>query len=183
MKCEWCLASKRYEEYHDLEWGRPVYDSKKLFSDLCLESMQAGLSFITVLNKREAYYDLFKHFDPDYLITLTQEDIDELKVNPQIIRSERKIKALITNAQAYKKIEEEHHSFSDFIWSFVDHQVIDNQPLNYEDVPNYDERAESMSKVLKKYGFKYVGPTICYAFMQASGLVNDHLITCEARLK
>lgn len=176
-RCEWCLSKDNYIEYHDTEWGVPVYDDRYLFELLNLEGAQAGLSWITVLNKREHYRKVFDNFDPVKMSKYNQKKIDKLLQDPGIIRNKLKVNAFVTNAQAYLRLQES-QSFSDYIWSFVDGKPIQNKFKSMSEVPASTPISKTMSKQLKKDGFKFVGETIVYAFMQAAGLVNDHLTSC-----
>ena len=164
-------------EYHDLEWGMPIRDDRKLFEFLILEGAQAGLSWQTILRKREGYRRAFDDFDPAKVARYGDDEIAQLLANPDIVRNRRKISAAIGNARALLEFRQE-DSFSHFIWSFVGDQPIDNRRTADEDVPATSPESESMSKELRRRGFRFVGPTICYAFMQAAGLVNDHLAAC-----
>lgn len=177
-RCSWCLGSELYQHYHDTEWGLPCHDSAKLFELICLEGQQAGLSWITILNKREGYRKLFANFDPIKIARFTDAKLDKLAVNPAIVRHRQKVEAIRANAQAWKEIEKQEGSFSDFIWSYVDHKQQDNAVDTLKDVPGSTPLSLQMSKDLKKRGFKFVGATTCYAFMQAAGLVNDHVANC-----
>lgn len=177
-RCDWVSRDPLYIQYHDTEWGVPQYDSLALFEKICLEGQQAGLSWITVLKKREHYRHCFHHFDPEKIIAMTDADIDHLMQDTGLIRNRLKLNAIVTNARAYQKMQAEDESFSEFIWSFVQHTPVVNRYQSIAEVPAVTETAEQLSKALKKKGFKFVGPTICYAFMQSMGLVNDHLTTC-----
>jgi len=177
-RCSWSKGNELYQAYHDTEWGIPVYDDQKLFECLCLEGAQAGLSWITVLKKRKGYRVAFDHFDPEIIVNYDQAKIGELVQNPGIIRHKLKIESVVTNANAYLTIQEEMGTFSDFIWQFVDGRPIQNQWEKKTDVPAKTKQSDALSKALKKRGFKFVGSTICYAFMQAVGMVNDHTIDC-----
>lgn len=176
-RCSWCGDDPLYVDYHDNEWGIPCYDDQQLFEMLCLEGAQAGLSWITVLKKREDYRELFDNFDAEKMAKYKTRKIESLLKNPKIIRNKLKVNAFVTNAQAYLAIQEE-GSFGDYIWSFVDGEPIINQWKTLADVPVSTPISDSLSKDLKKRGFKFVGSTICYAFMQATGMVNDHLTSC-----
>jgi DNA-3-methyladenine glycosylase I len=167
-----------YMDYHDNEWGRPVHDDRKLFEMLILEGAQAGLSWITVLNKREAYREAFDGFDPTKVALYDAAKIEALMTNTGIIRNRLKINAAINNAGLFLKIAEKHGSFDQFIWRYVDDTPIIGAWDNFEDVPATTPIAGSISKDLKKMGFKFVGPTIMYSFMQAVGMVNDHIRAC-----
>ncbi|MCS1352652.1 DNA-3-methyladenine glycosylase I [Mechercharimyces sp. CAU 1602] len=177
-RCNWVNSDPLYIYYHDHEWGVPVYDDHKLFEMLNLEGAQAGLSWYTILKKRENYREAFDAFDPHKIIHYDDQKVAELLQNEGIIRNKRKIQAVIDNAHAYFRIREEFGSFSLYIWHFVEGKPIINH-FNYpEDVPSSTEISSQMSKDLKRRGFKFVGPTICYAYMQAVGMVNDHLTDC-----
>ncbi len=178
MRCPWCGTDPQYQHYHDHIWGRPRYDSLDLFAKLCLDGQQAGLSWLTILKKEQTYYEAYDHFMPEKIITYDQHKIEALLQNPGIIRNKLKVASIIRNAQGYLKIEKEIGPFSDFLWSFVGGKPIQNAWLTMKDVPVSTAESVAMSKALKKYGFNFVGPTICYAFMQAVGMVNDHLQTC-----
>lgn len=177
IRCAWCLGDPDYIAYHDQEWGRPLYDSHRLFENLCLEGFQAGLSWITILRKRENFRAAFAGFDPHALAKWGAADIERLMQDQGIIRHRGKIEATLTNAQAYLKLEAE-IGFSKFIWGFVDHTPQINRPQTLGDVPAQTATSAALSKALKQAGFKFCGPTTVYAFMQASGLVNDHFATC-----
>lgn len=181
QRCDWCLGSPEYIAYHDNEWGKPIYDDQTLFEFIVLESAQAGLSWITVLRKREGYRQAFHQFDPAKVAAMTAADVERLVQDPSIIRHRGKIAATISNAQCFLRIAEEFGSFSNYYWDFVDQHPIVNHPNTLADVPAVTPLAERISKDMKKRGFKFFGPTICYAFMQATGMVNDHLINCRAR--
>lgn len=176
-RCEWAkndLAIK----YHDEEWGVPLHDDRRLFEFLILESAQAGLSWDTILAKRENYRKAFDNFDAKKIAQYDDEKFDELMNNAGIVRNRLKIKSAIQNANAYLKVVDEFGSFDKYIWSFVDDKPIVNKFKKLEDVPAKTEISDAMSKDLKKRGFNFVGSTICYAFMQATGIVNDHIISC-----
>ncbi len=177
-RCNWCSEEQIYRDYHDHEWGVPLHDERLLFEFLILEGAQAGLSWITILKKREAYRLAFDNFDYKKVAKYNDCDIERLMQNPGIIRNRLKIKAAITNAQAFIKIQEEFGSFEQFIWSYVNHKPILNNWSSVDEIPASTELSEKISKDLKKRGFKFVGPTICYAFMQATGMVNDHTKDC-----
>ena len=176
-RCRWAEGDPLYQCYHDEEWGVPVYDAKKLFECLMLEGFQAGLSWITILRKRENFRQAFHNFDPDIISNWGNKETETLLQNAGIIRHRGKIEAAFTSAQAWQRIEES-QSFSQFIWNFVDGNPIQNTWRELSEVPNTTAQAEALSKALKKNGFKFCGPTIVYAFMQATGLVNDHVLTC-----
>jgi DNA-3-methyladenine glycosylase I len=167
-----------YAEYHDIEWGRPVHDDKKLFEMLILEGAQAGLSWETVLNKRETYREAFDGFDPKIVALYNDTKIAELMTNAGIIRNRLKINAAVINAKLFLELQEKHGSFDSFIWAYVDDKPIAGHWEKFEDMPLTTPIADKISKDLKKMGFKFVGPTIIYSFMQAVGMVNDHLKPC-----
>ncbi len=178
IRCWWCGDSEIYQHYHDNEWGTPQRDDQHLFEMLNLEGAQAGLSWITILKKRAHYRKAFDNFDPQKIARYSDKKIERLLNDPGIIRNRLKVNAFITNARCYLDMQEKGESFSDYLWSFVDNQVIQNARQTSGDVPASTPQSEAMSKSLKKRGFKFVGPTICYAFMQATGMVNDHLVDC-----
>ncbi len=177
--CNWALTSNVMRLYHDTEWGIPVHDDQKLFEFLILDAFQAGLSWSTILNKRQHFRDAFDGFDWEKIAVYTEAKELELLQNKGIIRNKLKVKAAITNAKAYIKIREEFGSFDTYLWAFVDHKPIVNHFETMAQVPAVSAQAEALSKDLKKRDFKFVGPTIIYAFMQAAGLVNDHLVSCR----
>lgn len=177
-RCAWVTQDPLYLDYHDTEWGKPCKESVKLFELLCLEGQQAGLSWITVLKKRENYRASFHQFDPKRVANMTLEDVERLLKDSGIIRHRGKIEAIMINARIWCEMEAQGESFSDFIWSFVNHTPLVNSPATLSDVPAKTAVSDAMSKALKKRGFKFIGSTICYAFMQAAGLVNDHTTDC-----
>lgn len=177
-RCAWAGDSPIYIDYHDNEWGKPQFDSQKLFEKICLEGQQAGLSWITVLKKRDAYRAAFHHFEPKNVAKMTASDIDELMQNAGLVRHRAKLEAIVKNANAFLEMEKRGENFSDFIWSFVNHRPIINDVPDLSVVPAKTEISKAMSKALKKRGFVFVGETTCYAFMQAMGLVNDHINGC-----
>jgi DNA-3-methyladenine glycosylase I len=177
-RCAWVNDDPVYQEYHDNVWGRPEYDSQQLFEKLCLDGQQAGLSWITILKKQANYRAAFHQFDPNKIVLMTEEDVERLMQDKGIVRNRLKINSIIKNARAYLAIEADGESFSDFIWQFVGHQTIINQWQDKSQVPVTTPESDAMSKRLKKIGFSFVGSTICYAFMQAVGMVNDHIIDC-----
>lgn len=177
-KCPWALASSLEEHYHDHEWGVPVHDDRILFEFLILEGAQAGLSWATVLKKREGYRQAFDNFDVEAVAVYDNNKINELLENFQIIRNRLKIYAAVSNAQAFLKVQQEFGSFACYIWSFVDSRPLQNAWTNMKEVPAATPQSVAMSNDLKKRGFKFVGSTICYAYMQATGMVNDHLADC-----
>jgi len=186
IRCTWCEGDELYERYHDEEWGMPTRDDQQLFEMLLLEGAQAGLSWITVLKKREHYRKVFDGFNPEKMASYSQAKREKLLSDPGIIRNKLKVNAFIVNAKIYLEVQAkaqrgEGPTFSDYIWSFVDGETIVNSPKTLSDVPTTTAESEAMSKSLKKLGFKFVGSTICYAFMQASGLVDDHVQSCFRR--
>jgi len=178
QRCGWCVGNPLYEAYHDQEWGVPVYDDDTLFEFLILETFQAGLSWITVLRKRENFRTAFDLFDYKKIAKYKQDKIEKLLQNQGIIRNKLKVNATVTNAQAFMKIQDEFGSFSKYIWSFVDGKPIKNSIENYKEAPANTDLSDKISKDLKKRGFKFVGTTVIYAHMQATGMVNDHGIDC-----
>ena len=180
-RCPWCGSDPLYVAYHDDEWGRPERDPQRLFECLILESFQAGLSWITILRKRAAFRAAFRGFDAAKIATWDEADVASLLADPGIVRHRGKIAGAIRGAQAFQRIEAR-EGFSPFLWSFTGGEPIDNRPMAMADVPGRTAQSEAMSKALKTEGFSFVGPTITYAFMQATGMVNDHLLTCPARV-
>lgn len=178
VRCTWAGSDPLYTEYHDQEWGTPVYDDKKLFEFLILEGAQAGLSWITILRKRENYRKAFDRFDPEKIAAYNDEKIAELLNDPGIIRNRLKIQSAVINARAFLDIISEFGSFSSYIWQFTNGKPVINKWSSLKEVPPRTEISDRMSKDLKKRGFKFVGSTICYAFMQAVGMVNDHTVDC-----
>jgi DNA-3-methyladenine glycosylase I len=179
VRCGWCGTDELYCQYHDEEWGVPVYDDQKMFEFLILEGAQAGLSWITVLRKREAYRKAFDHFDPVKIARYSEAKKAKLLLNPGIIRNRLKIESVVRNARAYLDLQEQGESFSDFLWQFVDGKPKQNRRRTLADIPASTPESDAMSKALKKRGFNFVGTTICYAHMQATGMVNDHLVSCH----
>ena len=177
-RCPWPGDDPLYVAYHDEEWGVPVYEDQPLFAKLLLDGAQAGLSWITILRKRENYYIAFDGFDPEKIARYGDDKIAELLANPGIVRNRQKVTAFVRNAQAYLKLQDELGSFSDYLWSFVGGVPIVNNWKTLADLPATSPESEAMSKDLKKHGFSFVGSTICYAFMQAVGMVNDHTVDC-----
>lgn len=177
-KCTWALSSPSEQQYHDLEWGVPVHDDRLLFEFLILEGAQAGLSWSTILNKRDGYRLAFDNFDAEKVAGYDEEKINALLANPEIVRNRLKVNAAVTNAQAFLKVRQDFGSFDAYIWQFVDGRPLHNAWKTAADLPASTPTSELMSKDLKKRGFKFVGSTICYAFMQATGMVNDHTIDC-----
>ena len=181
-RCSWCLSSDLYKKYHDEEWGVPVYDDQKLFEFLILETFQAGLSWITILNKRENFRIAFDHFDYKKIAEYQEEKIQELLLNAGIIRNQLKIRAAVANAVAFMKVQQEFGSFSKYIWEFTDAKPIDNNRQSLKEVPSTTPVSDIISKDLKKRGFKFVGSTVVYAHMQATGMVNDHVEDCWKKI-
>jgi DNA-3-methyladenine glycosylase I len=177
-RCFWATDSKLYLEYHDNEWGQPVYDDKTLFEFLLLETFQAGLSWITILNKRENFRKAFDHFDYKKISKYTESKYESLLQDAGIVRNKLKIRSAISNAQLFMEVQQEFGSFSKYIWAFVDDKPIINKFKERKDVPATTPLSDEISKDLKKRGFKFVGSTIIYAYMQATGMVNDHTIDC-----
>ena len=177
-RCGWVTADPLYLEYHDKEWGAPTTDARELFEMLCLEGQQAGLSWITVLKKRENYRRAFHNFDPQRVAAISEQEVETLLQDSGIIRHRGKIEAIIANARAYLAMEAAGEDFVSFIWTFVDGEPRLNRWQHLSEVPAKTERSDAMSKALKAEGFKFCGPTIVYAFMQATGMVNDHMIDC-----
>jgi DNA-3-methyladenine glycosylase I len=177
-RCAWVTAQPIDIHYHDQEWGVPVYDDRILFELLILEGAQAGLSWLTILKKRENYRQCLDYFDPLKIIKYDKKKIDALLANPGIVRNKLKIASVIENAKAYLMVKEEWHSFADYIWHFVKGKPVQNRWKTHQQVPTCTPISDLMSKDLKKRGFKFVGSTICYAYMQAVGMVNDHTSHC-----
>ncbi len=181
-RCPWVPLDKElYVRYHDEEWGVPVRDARALFAKLCLDGAQAGLTWWTILQRRENYYAAFDGFDPEKIVRYDDAKIAALLANAGIIRNRQKVNSVINNARGYLKIVEETGSFSDYLWGFVGGQTQQNELRHLQDYPATSPESEAMSKALKKYGFSFVGPTIVYAFMQAVGMVNDHSVDCFRR--
>jgi len=178
IRCSWPGEDPLYQRYHDEEWGVPEYDSRALWEKLILDGFQAGLSWITILRKREAFRRAFENFDPVRISKYSEADIERLMGNAGIIRSRAKIVATIGNARAYLEMQSKGEDFSKFVWGFVDGKPVVNRRKSIAEVPAATEVSEEMSKAFKKRGFKFVGPVIVYAWMQACGLVNDHVTDC-----
>ncbi|OCG15750.1 DNA-3-methyladenine glycosidase [Gilliamella sp. Fer2-1] len=178
VRCDWVLNDPIYIHYHDNEWGIVQHNSLKLFEMICLEGQQAGLSWITVLKKRDEYRRCFFNFDPKKIIRLSTEDIEQLLKNKGLIRNRLKLNSIVKNAHAYLNMQKKGEDFSQFIWSFVNGKPIINHFKDKSEVPVSTEVSDNMSKELKKRGFSFVGSTICYAFMQSMGLVDDHFQNC-----
>ena len=177
-RCPWCGDDPLYVAYHDREWGVPVRDDRTLFEFLILEGAQAGLSWITILRKREGYRRAFDGFDPQRVARFDEVRILELLSDPAIVRNRQKVRAAVGNARAFLEVQQQHGTFSDFIWSFVDGRPITNTWRSLDQLPATTPLAEKISRDLKGRGFRFVGPTIVYAHMQATGMVNDHLVDC-----
>ena len=178
LRCEWANASPTEAQYHDKEWGVPLHDDRLLFEFLILEGAQAGLSWSTILNKRKAYRKAFDYFDIEKVANYSEAKIQALMQDKGIVRNKLKVNAAVNNAQRVIEIQTEHGSFDTYMWSFVGGKTIKNQWQKHADVPASTIESDTMSKTLKQKGFKFIGPTICYAFMQATGMVNDHVISC-----
>lgn len=182
-RCNWSEYDDLYRNYHDTVWGVPMYDAKELFRMLCLEGMQAGLTWYQILKREDTYDEAFDAWDTQKISCYDDEKRAALLKNPGIIRNRLKINAIIENAKAFEKMKQEGEDFSSYIWSFVNHEPQINSYEDSDDIPAQTETSEQMSKSLKKKGFRFVGPTICYAFMQATGMVCDHLISCPSHPK
>jgi len=178
QRCKWCTSDELYQNYHDKEWGVPLYDSDKLFEFIVLEGVQAGLSWITVLRKRENYRQAFDNFDAKKIARYTPKRIEKLLQNPGIIRNRLKVESAVKNAKAYLAMQDEGIDLSEFLWEIAGGEPVINHWKKDERIPAQTPTSERMAKALKKKGFSFVGPTTIYAFMQASGMVNDHLVTC-----
>jgi len=178
-RCDWAGdSSLEYIEYHDKEWGVPVWDDRTQFEFLILESAQAGLSWSTILRKRDGYRKAFADFDPQKVARFTQKRIDKILQNPGVVRNKLKVNAAVTNARAFLEVQDEFGTFCDYIWRFVDGQPKQNRLKKNSDIPATSPVSDAMSKDMKKRGFRFVGSTILYAHMQATGMVNDHLVSC-----
>jgi DNA-3-methyladenine glycosylase I len=181
IRCAWCEKDDLYRNYHDNEWGKPVYEDQKLFEFLILETFQAGLSWYTVLKKRANFRNAFADFDYKKVALFSEEKIQELLLDAGIIRNQLKIRAAVANAIAFMKVQEEFGTFSKYIWNFTDGKPIDNKPKTLKEISSSTPLSDAISKDLKKRGFKFVGTTVVYAHMQATGMVNDHLESCWTR--
>ncbi|MCH4296526.1 DNA-3-methyladenine glycosylase I [Shewanella sp. 3B26] len=179
VRCAWVSDDAQYQQYHDEVWGRPVYDAKELFAKLCLDGQQAGLSWITILRKQASYEAAFADFEPAIIARFDEAKVEELLQNPGIVRNRAKVNSIIRNARAYLDYVDAGNDFSAFLWSFVGGVPKVNRFASISEVPAQTAESEAMSKALKKLGFNFVGPTICYAFMQAVGMVNDHTTDCH----
>ena len=178
VRCAWCEKDDLYRNYHDQEWGKPIYDDETIFEFLILESFQAGLSWYTILAKRENFRAAFDDFDYQKIAQYSEEKVEELIQNAGIIRNRLKILATINNAQKFMEVQKEFGSFSKYIWGFVNHEPIINRPKTLKEVPATTEISDALAKDLKKRGFKFMGSTVVYAHMQATGMVNDHVEDC-----
>jgi DNA-3-methyladenine glycosylase I len=178
IRCGWVNEDPLYQHYHDHEWGIPVHDDRKWFEMLNLEGAQAGLSWYTILKKRENYREAFDQFDPEKVSLYGEDQIEQLMQNTGIVRNRLKIRSVVTNAHAFLRVQEEFGSFDGYIWRFVGGETINNHWQDLRDIPTTTEQSDALSKDLKKRGFKFVGSTICYALMQATGMVNDHTSAC-----
>jgi DNA-3-methyladenine glycosylase I len=181
VRCGWCTSDKIYTEYHDKEWGVPLRDDRRLFEMLILEGAQAGLSWITILKRREGYRKAFDNFNAEKIVKYKEEKIQSLLKDESIIRNELKIRSVITNAKAFLATQKEFGTFHNYLWQFTDYQTIVNDYSDLREVPATSEESDAMSKDLIKRGFKFTGSTICYAFMQATGMVDDHVEDCWKR--
>ncbi|MBX7226681.1 MAG: DNA-3-methyladenine glycosylase I [Chitinophagales bacterium] len=177
-RCSWCRGNELYEKYHDEEWGVPVWDDYKQFEFLVLESAQAGLSWITVLKKRENYRKAYLNFDFEQVAAFDEKKVEEMLLDAGLIRNRAKIEASINNAKHFIKIRQEHGSFCNYLWAFVGNQPINNSFATLSEVPAVTPLSDAIAKDLKKRGFKFLGSTVIYAHLQATGLVNDHITTC-----
>ena len=177
-RCSWCLGDSLYQHYHDNEWGVPCRDDKKLFEFLILEGAQAGLSWITILRKREDYRTAFANFDAEKIALYTESDIERLIQNKGIVRNRLKIESAIINARCYLKLKEHYGSLSDYLWRYLDDKPMVNNWITQDQVPSSTALSDKISADMRKHGFRFFGTTICYAFMQAMGLVNDHIVSC-----
>tara|TARA_B100001167_G_C16690085_1_gene266556 strand:+ start:251 stop:820 length:570 start_codon:yes stop_codon:yes gene_type:complete len=176
-RCEWA-ANSLLERYHDHEWGVPLHNDKKLFEFLILDGAQAGLTWALILKRRKEYQKAFSNFQPEKIISYSKKDVNSLLKNKGIIRNKMKIESVINNAKKFLQVKDEFGSFNKYIWSFVGNKTITNSYKKWREIPAYSEESKKMSIDLKNKGFTFVGPTICYAFMQSSGMVNDHITSC-----
>lgn len=177
-RCDWCLKEDIYKNYHDTEWGRPNHDDRHLFEMICLEGAQAGLSWITILKKRENYRKAFDNWDARLIANYNDAKVEALMQDAGIVRNRLKITSCVDNARGFLKIVDEFGSFNNYIWQFVNHTPIKNKVTTLREIPITSPQSDAMSKDLKRRGFRFVGSTICYSFMQAVGMVNDHLVDC-----
>lgn len=178
QRCPWGYATQQYIEYHDKEWGVPLHDDRRLFEMLMLEGVQAGLSWALILNKRAGYLRAFENFDADKIARYDEARVQELLANPQIVRNRLKIQATIQNARAFLEVQSQAGSFDAFLWQFVGGHQLQNAWRSMQEIPAKTRESDAMSKELKRRGFTFVGSTICYAFMQSVGMVNDHIVEC-----
>ncbi|HTO35258.1 MAG TPA: DNA-3-methyladenine glycosylase I [Flavobacterium sp.] len=181
IRCSWCEKDDLYRQYHDEEWGKPIYDDEKLFEFFILETFQAGLSWHTILKKREGFRKAFDNFDYKKISEYPENKIQELMQDAGIIRNQLKIRATVGNAVAFMKVQKEFGSFSKYIWDFVDDKPVDNKFMSLKEIPASTPLSDKISKDLKKRGFKFVGTTVMYAHMQATGMINDHIMDCWTR--
>lgn len=177
-RCSWCLGHPLYVSYHDQEWGVPEYDDRALFAKLILDSAQAGLSWLTVLKKREGYRRAFENFDPERMASFDERRIEELLQDTGIIRNRLKVESAVQNARAYLELEARGIRFGEFLWEFAGGRPVQNRRRTLQEIPAQTKESKAMSRALQGAGFRFVGPTICYAFMQAVGMVNDHVSAC-----
>lgn len=183
IRCGWCGDDKLYQNYHDTEWGIPVYDDHKLFEFILLEGFQAGLSWITILKRREGFREAFDNFDYKKIAKYDDKKLQQLMIDNRIIKNRLKIQASVTNAIAFIEVQKEFGTFSNYFWGFTNGKIIDNQPKDLSEIPATSDLSDAISKDMKKRGFKFVGSTIIYAHMQAVGMVNDHIKDCWIRKK
>ena len=181
IRCPWCESSDLYRKYHDEEWGKPVYDDRTHFEFLVLESAQSGLSWITILKKRENYRAEYDNFNPDIVALYNEDKILKMLENPGIVRYRKKIESSISNAKEFLKIQKEFGSFNEYIWSFTEKKIIKNNWTTLSEVPAKTELSDTIAKDLKKRGFKFLGSTTVYSYLQAVGIINDHLLECQFR--
>lgn len=181
IRCPWCESSDLYRKYHDEEWGKPIYDDRTHFEFLVLESAQSGLSWITILKKRENYRVEYDNFNPEIVALYDEEKILKMLDNPGIVRYRKKIESSISNAKEFLKIQKEFGSFNEYIWSFTEKKIIKNSWKNLSELPAKTELSDIIAKDLKKRGFKFLGSTTVYSYLQAVGIVNDHLLECQFR--
>lgn len=178
LRCQWCGEDPLYVQYHDEEWGRPIHDDGRLFEMLVLEGQQAGLSWLTILKKRENFRKALDRFDAAKIAHYNEQKLAQLQQNTGIIRNRLKIKSFVQNAQGFLKVQEEFGSFDRYLWDFVEGQPLQNTWQSLVEIPAQTPISEKLSRDLKKRGFNFVGPTICYAYMQSTGMVNDHIVDC-----
>ncbi|WP_148612085.1 DNA-3-methyladenine glycosylase I [Aeromonas sobria] len=178
LRCAWVTRDAEYIAYHDQQWGRPVYDPRELFAKLCLDGQQAGLSWLTILKRTGSYYRAYADFDPVLIARFDEQDVERLMQDTGIIRNRLKVQSIIRNARTYLALQEQGIDFADYLWGFVGGAPMVNQRQGNGDIPATSKESDAMAKALKKLGFNFVGSTICYAFMQAVGMVNDHLVSC-----